>query len=522
VKYQQPFGTDEGTSYVNGNPAAGIPGSIPPAEAFEEPMRELDSFIRYSGITPSDNDLEQVTRSVRSQWLNYVPAQNVGAGTQNAIVVTMVPTPLALNNGLPLRIKIAQANTGPVTITLTGFGTFPAKRCNGADLDVNDLLASMLADFVFDGTTFQLVNFRGISSPSTTVNNFVTNIPYIADTSATPNIITATYVPALTAHNTGSPILVKLANTVSGQTTININALPGRIIKKFDGSDFDLGDCVAGEILLLTYDGAFYQLMNDTPPRQRLFLPFFPEVSFPTTAILSVIPSTGNVTIDVTQKFVWRAAVEYRTSDFLLTDRQLATAANKTYHLRWHAPGTGDALPVGTYPRGRFVLKDLTSGTYNPGGASEDSTTFDSKYDDMLIARVITNSSNVPTITSLENRMRLEKFVQRLDDRPLGNLAWSATVGDPVTLNWARIPRNINFRYLNAEREKDESLHRQGPECILSFGMIKDLSTANEGKMAGTRYSTWATAIYVPNLTNPYWGTMGASYIAPYDALIEA
>ncbi|WP_025658458.1 hypothetical protein [Rhizobium sp. IBUN] len=41
---------------------------------------------------------------------------------------------------------------------------------------------------------------------------------------------------------------------------------------------------------------------------------------------------------------------------------------------------------------------------YNPSTLAETIETFDSTYDDMLCARIITNSSNVPTVTNLINR----------------------------------------------------------------------------------------------------------------------
>ena len=223
MKYQPPYGLDpdlptsQDASYINGDPEAGEAGSVPPAAAFEQPMRELASLISNSGIVPSDDDLEQVTRAVRSQDLNYFTAENFDPGTENNIVITMLPPPGGLTAGLPVRIKINQNNTAGANIVVNGVGTFPALRCNGAAMQANDVIAGMVADFIFDGTAFQMVNFRGVTSATTNNNTFVTQIPYVADTSLVSNIITATFSPAITAHTVGQSILVKLANTVTAQ-----------------------------------------------------------------------------------------------------------------------------------------------------------------------------------------------------------------------------------------------------------------------------------------------------------------
>jgi hypothetical protein len=68
MKYTQPHDKpgDPNAPYVNGNPATGTPGSIPPAAAFEEHQRELVHLIEYSGQTPSPADLQQVRKAIQS------------------------------------------------------------------------------------------------------------------------------------------------------------------------------------------------------------------------------------------------------------------------------------------------------------------------------------------------------------------------------------------------------------------------------------------------------------------------
>ena len=51
-----------------------------------------------------------------------------------------------------------------------------------------------------------------------------------------------------------------------------------------------------------------------------------------------------------------------------------------------------------------FALKDLGDVAYNPAALAEDNPAFDSTYDDMLVARIVTDASNVATITNLANK----------------------------------------------------------------------------------------------------------------------
>jgi hypothetical protein len=70
------------------------------------------------------------------------------------------------------------------------------------------------------------------------------------------------------------------------------------------------------------------------------------------------------------------------------------TALSQTYHLRWD-------------PTNGYRLRNLTDSAYNSGAVAENDVKFDSAYDDVLIARVTTNSSNVLTVTNLANKVRL-------------------------------------------------------------------------------------------------------------------
>jgi microcystin-dependent protein len=65
MKYVQPLGAADNTAYVDGNPSAGIEGSIVPAAALEHPQREILAVILAAGLTPASTDLGQLLQAIQ-------------------------------------------------------------------------------------------------------------------------------------------------------------------------------------------------------------------------------------------------------------------------------------------------------------------------------------------------------------------------------------------------------------------------------------------------------------------------
>lgn len=61
------------------------------------------------------------------------------------------------------------------------------------------------------------------------------------------------------AHTLGMSVRFKTANSNTGASTINVNALGAKAIKRFDGSALSAGDILAGGIVTLDYDGADFR-----------------------------------------------------------------------------------------------------------------------------------------------------------------------------------------------------------------------------------------------------------------------
>lgn len=130
---------------------------------------------------------------------------------------------------------------------------------------------------------------------------------------------------------------------------------------------------------------ADYVLLSQVMSR----MPLFPEVQSTDGRINLTAPATGTVRVPGGVNILHRGLNLVTT---VQTD--FATVVSRTYHVRWN-------------PTDGLSLKWLGDAGYNPGGLAEDNVAFDSTFDDMLIARVVTNSSNIATFTLLANKDRV-------------------------------------------------------------------------------------------------------------------
>ena len=256
MKYQAPYGmTDQNSPYINGDPTIGRLGSIPPASAFEYPMREIDAIIRKNFIVPADDDLTQVMKAIRSQRSNF--ADDTGA--VNSLVVAYDPPLAAYTLGLILRVRAKYNCTGPTTIN-AGAGIANVIRADGNSTAADDIVAGGIAELVYDGNFFQLVNYMGkggAAGGGDTINNYLTQLPYALDDSPTPGIVHANFgPPALQPIVPGTTVLVKLNNTLpGGAATFAPDAQAAKPMLANGGPTVLQGDSIAGDIMLLRFDG---------------------------------------------------------------------------------------------------------------------------------------------------------------------------------------------------------------------------------------------------------------------------
>jgi hypothetical protein len=169
-------------------------------------------------------------------------------------------------------------------------------------------------------------------------------------------------------------------------------------------------------------------------PASFLLNPIYPHVTV-NGGVMSVASANAQVSIAAGQTFIHRGGVSYNSSDTAAAQRTFSTVANKTYHLRWRYNG---GTPI-------YRLLDLADATYNAGGLAETHASFDSTFDDMLIARVVTDAANNPTVTALLNKHSLASTDLIVGTEPVQSGKESANFRFKKTLNWARSPATYSL-----------------------------------------------------------------------------
>lgn len=310
MKYVPPYGREsEGDSatYVNGDPSIGRQGSIPPANAFEHPMREIVHVIEKNVMVPDSTDLYQLIKAVRSQRANYAE----DTGSANNLSVALDPPLSAYTLGLMIRVRVKTSNTGASRIN-AGAGLVPIRKMNGADTAVNDLSAGAIVTLVYDGTVFQLTNFGGAGGTTGGDTEVIeVKVPYCVDQSTTPGIIRANFNPAITVMNAGDEIAVKIANTAPGPTIMYINGIAQPFhLAPNTGGEMLQGDLHAGAIVIFFYDGNYLYFAPDPSIDQSVTYTIGPGQHWATVdqamQVLGrkTITPVGFVTLQLAQQYI--------------------------------------------------------------------------------------------------------------------------------------------------------------------------------------------------------------------------
>jgi hypothetical protein len=196
-------------------------------------------------------------------------------GAANAYVITIgtgvgltaVPTAYVIGMGVRFKATNANSGAGGSTINVNGLGLVAIKRAGGATLAAGDILSGQVVSLIYDGVNFQMENYLGISGSQTVTNNTV-GLPYVVDTGAA-NALIGTYSPAVGAYVAGLALTIKLANPITGGSTINVNGLGVKNILLGDLTPTQPNMFVTGEVLLIIYDGTQFQLYGYTSGTYR-------------------------------------------------------------------------------------------------------------------------------------------------------------------------------------------------------------------------------------------------------------
>lgn len=192
----------------------------------------------------------------------------VYAGTSsgtNTITATTAPAITAYVTGMRIHLKIGNANTGAATLNLNSVGAVNIKRFspyngNTVDLVSGDLIPGYIAEFIYDGTQFILLNPLDKSQSGI--------YQYGGTAGGTANAITLSMTPSISSsYQTGAMIYFRVSSDNTSSTTININSIGVANIKKAGVpggalQDLEPGDLTAAQVAFIVYDSAEFVLIN--------------------------------------------------------------------------------------------------------------------------------------------------------------------------------------------------------------------------------------------------------------------
>lgn len=232
-------------------------------ETLPQKISQPTADLRYGQIISDQNGTYQ-----------YAVDTSVSA---NTITASLNPAIAAYTAGLPVRIKIANTNTGASTANLNGLGAKNILLSNGGALNPGDLFVGQDAEMVYNGTNFQLNNPCSILTNGYAVDSGTANTYEISS-------------PPIAAYYVGFQVAVQITNTNTGASTLAVNSLSAKNIIRFNGLNVAQNDLYAGMIARFQYNGTAFVLLNPATSNCNVL---FAYVSFGATTQQTI--SASNV-----------------------------------------------------------------------------------------------------------------------------------------------------------------------------------------------------------------------------------
>ena len=128
------------------------PGDQYTSEEFNQlPLQELKNAVTDTGITLSTSDFHQLSKSIS----NYVAGGDyyTDSGVSNAYVLNVIGSkraPTIYFDGLRVRFRVGNTNTGASTVNVNGLGVTSIKKYGGgADVEPGDLVANTIVELTY-------------------------------------------------------------------------------------------------------------------------------------------------------------------------------------------------------------------------------------------------------------------------------------------------------------------------------------------------------------------------------------
>ncbi|MDR6579959.1 hypothetical protein [Pseudomonas extremaustralis] len=259
-------------SQVTPAPDSGYVGLYVATVAFGQTTITSGNITQYAGapLLPSG-----VLQSIQGGNTTYA----LDIGTVNACAATFFPAITSLVDGLTLRFKAANSNTGAATFSPNGISAAPIVGGNHAALQGGEIAASgdvwVQWNNSIGGGSWVLVESSGggLQVASATKSQHATNAGQAQIQSVTAftsggvsTALTLAPVPAITAYAANQRFRIKFGLASTGSDTLNISGLGAKSIKQYDPNGAKVAAVFAANQLAdVEYDGTDFVLLDRLP-----------------------------------------------------------------------------------------------------------------------------------------------------------------------------------------------------------------------------------------------------------------
>lgn len=209
-------------------------------------------------------------------------------GSTGTFSVSLSPAVTSYVEGLALRVLMSDTASGNDTLSVNGLSAISI--INNSTLSAlvgGEFIVDGIADFVYDGGSFQLLN-PIVQAGATLQQVQQQSLNYHALAGGT-TAYTAVLAPNIGSYVNGLFVVAKVNATNTGASTLNVNNHGAKSIKYTNGSALVGGELLSGMIALLEYDGTNFQLINP-------YVPYLTLTGGTLTGNLAFNPSTNGLT----------------------------------------------------------------------------------------------------------------------------------------------------------------------------------------------------------------------------------
>ncbi|WP_265532602.1 hypothetical protein [Pseudomonas saponiphila] len=253
-------------------PDSGYVGLYVATVAFGQTTITSGNITQYSGapLLPSG-----VLQSIQGGNTTY--ALDIGAA--NAYAATFFPAITSLQDGLMLRFKASNANTGASTFSPNGISAAPIVGGNHSALQGGEIVATGVVWVQWNSTigsgSWVLVESSGgglqVASATkgqhaTTASQAQTQGVTAFTSGGVSTALTLAPVPAISAYAAGQRFRVKFSQTSTGTDTLNVSGLGAKSLKQYDYAGAKIpASFGSGQLADVEYDGSDFVVLDQLP-----------------------------------------------------------------------------------------------------------------------------------------------------------------------------------------------------------------------------------------------------------------